>query len=169
MTLETAIVQWDGKSAEDIAKVYRQYGGANLTADLLPLLLHLELQDGAGWLLKKHLDSGGEINAGQTDRLMAGLSQLQSWQSCLHILQSFHHFRLNDDTRLPVEYFLRRCLADNNKFVRAWSYHGWYYLQAQFPQYSDEVKSFFAMAMRDEAASVKARIRNIAKDHKFSY
>jgi hypothetical protein len=59
--------------------------------------------------------------------------------------------------------FLRTCLADENKFVRAWAYNGFYLLSQQYPEYQQETEQFFAMAMRDEAASVKARIRNILK------
>jgi len=59
-----------------------------------------------------------------------------------------------------VEIFLRVCLLDNNKFVRAWAYKGFYELAVQYPK---ETRQFFEMAMRDEAPSVKSRIRNIMK------
>ena len=59
--------------------------------------------------------------------------------------------------------FLRNCLVDNNKFVRAWAYNGFYELAVQYPEYEKETKQFFEMAMRDEAPSVKSRIRNIMK------
>ena len=59
--------------------------------------------------------------------------------------------------------FLRWTLTDQNKFVRAWSYNGFYELSKQHPEYLDETKQYFEMAMRDEAPSVKARIRNILK------
>ncbi|MEW8322573.1 MAG: hypothetical protein AB2606_07985 [Candidatus Thiodiazotropha taylori] len=62
-----------------------------------------------------------------------------------------------------VSAFLRECLTSSNKFVRAWSYNGFYELAIQHPQYQQETKVFFEMAMRDKAPSVKARIRNIMK------
>ena len=60
-------------------------------------------------------------------------------------------------------YHLRHCLSDTNKFVRAWSYNGLAELAKQYPQYRGEVKQLFELAQNDdsEAASVKARIRNI--------
>ncbi len=62
-----------------------------------------------------------------------------------------------------IEVFLRQCLTDGNKFVRAWAYNGFYEISVQYPEYKKETKLFFEMAMRDEAPSVKARIRNIMK------
>lgn len=59
--------------------------------------------------------------------------------------------------------FLRNCLISDNKFVRAWAYNGFYELALQYPAYKTEVKKFLDMAMKDEAASVKARVRNILK------
>jgi len=62
-----------------------------------------------------------------------------------------------------VEAFLKKCLVDDNKFIRAWAYNGFYELSVQYPEHKDETKQFFEMAMRDEAPSVKSRIRNIMK------
>ncbi|WP_286235611.1 hypothetical protein [Thalassotalea sediminis] len=59
--------------------------------------------------------------------------------------------------------FLRQTLTDQNNFVRAWSYNGFYELSRQHSMYKDETEQYFEMAMRDEAPSVKARIRNIMK------
>lgn len=170
MTLQQAITNWNGKSAADIEAVYHSYQAqSSLLPQLIELLKTPALQDGASWLLKKHLECSGTLAQKQTDALLAMLPQFQQWQTCLHILQSFEYFTVATKNLQTTELFLRRCLADNNKFVRAWAYHGFYHLQRQYPQYSEEVKSFFAMAINDEAASVKARIRNIAKKNHFSF
>ena len=65
--------------------------------------------------------------------------------------------------RVQVEAFLRQALVSEQKFVRAWAYDGFYQLAKQYPEYQQEAMSFFAMAMDDEVASVKARVRNIIK------
>jgi len=51
-----------------------------------------------------------------------------------------------------------------NKFVRSWAYNGFYGLSRQYPEYIQETKQFFEVAMKDEAPSVKARIRNVTKN-----
>jgi hypothetical protein len=70
---------------------------------------------------------------------------------------------IGDADRIEVETFLRQTLNDSNKFVRAWSYNGFYQLARHFPQYREEAEAIFEMALRDEAASVKARVRNIIR------
>ncbi|MCP4400146.1 MAG: hypothetical protein GY801_22915 [bacterium] len=59
--------------------------------------------------------------------------------------------------------FLKACLVDRHKFVKAWAYNGLYELATQHREYTEETQQLFDMAMRDEATSVKARIRNIMK------
>ena len=54
-------------------------------------------------------------------------------------------------------------MVENNKLVRAWAYNGFYEISRQYPEYKEETKKLFAMAMKDEAPSVKARIRNIMR------
>ncbi|WP_448250543.1 hypothetical protein [Thalassotalea agariperforans] len=70
---------------------------------------------------------------------------------------------ITDAYSRSVYNFLIITLTDQNKFVRAWTYNGLYELSKQHPEYIKEAKQFFEMAMRDEAPSVKARIRNIMK------
>jgi hypothetical protein len=53
-------------------------------------------------------------------------------------------------------------LQEENKFVRAWAYHGLYELAKQFGD-SDNVIPLVMKGMNDEAASVRARVRNILK------
>ncbi len=48
-------------------------------------------------------------------------------------------------------------------FLRAWSYNVFYELSMQYPEHKKETKKLFEMAMKDEAPSVKSRIKNIMK------
>ena len=59
---------------------------------------------------------------------------------------------------------MRHNLTATNKFVRAWSYNGLYELARRDPVYLPEVEQIFELALRDEAPSVKARIRNLQKE-----
>jgi len=62
-----------------------------------------------------------------------------------------------------VERFLEACLENDNKFVRAWAYNGFNELSLRFPRYRERVDGMLARAGVSEAASVRARIRNILK------
>ncbi|NQZ07148.1 MAG: hypothetical protein HRT35_08300 [Algicola sp.] len=173
-TLKQAIAGWDGKSSEDIDTIYSGFElDASLVDDLLLCLEDQTLQSGATWLLKRHLVGKGvrshkafspqKISAGQILCVYKQLPQLKHWSARLHLLQTMDVLPIALAVKDTVEHFLRRCLADDNKFVRAWAYSGFHLLQQQYPEYKAEVDGFFALAMQDEAASVKARIRNILK------
>jgi len=60
-------------------------------------------------------------------------------------------------------WFLERNLYDENKFLRAWSYNGFYELARQHNEYIDYAIEQLERGETDKAASVKARIRNIQK------
>ena len=164
MSLEQDINQWDGKCAADIADIFKLYKEKSGFVDALIHLLPVgSAEKGATWLLKTWLDQGGPLSKEQSDGIIDCFDSLRYWESKLHLLQSLASLTIDAEHKLLVERFLRSTLVDNNKFVRAWSYNGFYELARRYPEYKEETKRFFDMAMRDEAASVKARIRNILK------
>lgn len=164
LRIEQEIAAWDGKSADDIRAIYEAYHEQPDFADtIIKLTQSTSHQNGSTWLLKAWLEAGNELGAEQIQALYALLPLLEHWEARLHLLQCIPHVPIPEDRRRDVDAFLRQTRTDSNKFVRAWSYNGLYELATQFPQYADEVEQLFVVAMQDEAASVKARIRNIAK------
>ncbi len=164
MNLEQDIARWDGKSSQDIAEIFSCYAeGETFLGELLALHKNVPSQKGASWLLKRYLERDGKIGRGETSKIVKTLSSLRHWESRLHVLQCLPFMSIAVADKESVERFLRICLTDSNKMVRAWSYNGFYELSMQYPEYVSETKQFFDMAMKDEAPSVKARIRNILK------
>lgn len=164
MNLENSIRSWNGKSVEEIERIFDLYSSETSFVDaMLKLLGIAECQKGASWLLKAYLEKTQSISKKQTTQLINKLVELRYWESKLQVLQSLGYLEIEEKSKLKVEHFLRSTLTDNNKFVRAWSYNGFYELAKQYPEYKTETLEFFEMAMRDEPASVKARIRNILK------
>ncbi|PLA74461.1 hypothetical protein CYQ88_06150 [Hydrogenovibrio sp. SC-1] len=162
--LEQAILNWDGKSVAELAGIL----DAHLhDADFMDFLIELvgreTCQKGASWLLKAAFEQGQTVSAKQTAGILDQLHLLTDWESKLHALQCLPFLTIDAPQKLPVEQFLRATLCDHNKFVRAWAYNGFYVLAKQYPEYQTETEQFFEMAMRDEAPSVKARIRNLLK------
>lgn len=164
MNIEQEINSWDGKSSSDIGAIYSRYAcEEGFVANLVVLCGRKELEQGATWLLKHHLEHKNTIEDREVSAIYNLASNLEHWQARLHILQSMAYMPVAEADKRKVENFLRDCLMDANKFVRAWAYNGFYELSVQFPEYKSEAKHFFDIAMRDEAPSVKARIRNIIK------
>lgn len=168
--LRQCIRCWDGKSAADITEVYQAYCTAETFVDvLIELLSEVELQSGVSWLLKHHCEQllkKNELFTGKTavaiSETFAALSK-GGWQARLHILQTLPYLDFSYCDKRVIDVFLRSGLTDSNTFVRAWSYNGFYLLARSFPEYRQEAEQFFSMALRDEPASVKARVRQLVK------
>ncbi len=164
MSIQKEISQWDGKSITGIDAIYERHGQeASFSSEVIDLLGCDPLQKGATWLLKRYLEGGKQLRHHQVDKIYAALPALKQWESKLHVLQCIPYMPIPESGKSTVETFLRKCLVDDNKFIRAWAYNGFYELSIQYPEHEEETKQFFEMAMRDEAPSVKSRIRNIRK------
>lgn len=165
MSIEQALAVWDGKSADDIRAIYEFYlKEAKFIDSIVNLTKTESYQNGSTWLLKAWLEDGNRLDGHQIKAIYNCLDNLCRWEAKLHLLQSIPFMPIDHPEKKHVDRFLRLTLIDTNKFVRAWSYNGFYELAKQHPEYISEAKQFFDMAMRDEAPSVKARIRNIMKN-----
>ena len=164
MNLKKRILDWDGKSADAIGLVYETHStDDDFVLRLIRYLNDPELEVGSSWLIKKHLDNGNEYDSAQVSAIYQSVRVLRAWEAKLHILQSMPAMPVPEIQKERVESFLRNCLAEKNKFVRAWAYGGFYQLADQFPEYRDEARLYIENAMIEEPASVKARIRNSIK------
>ena len=164
MHIKQEIAAWDGKSAADIKLIYEAHNAdSNFVDNIVALSFTQAYEKGATWLLKAWLEAGNTLEQSQIAKIYGSLQQLQHWEAKLHVLQSIPFMPIAAAESNKVYNFLRLTLSDQNKFVRAWSYNGFYELSTQHSRYLDETKQYFEMALRDEAPSVKARIRNIMK------
>lgn len=164
MHIDQEITSWDGKSAADIKAIYDAHNEDNNFSDtIIALSFTQACEKGATWLLKAWLEAGNTLEQPQIAIIYRSLDRLECWESKLHVLQSIPYMSIADAESSKVYHFLRPLLTDRNKFVRAWAYNGFYELSRQHSKYINETKQYFEMAMRDEAPSVKARIRCIMK------
>ena len=161
---EKNLKKWDGKTVNDIERIYSRYHyDVKFVSQVVDLLNKDTLQIGASWLLKRFLEDKHTLEESTVSRIFRHVPYLVSWESKLHILQCIPHLPIPLAETDIVERFLRDCLADKNKFVRAWAYGGFYELANQHPEYREEARQYIEIAMREESASVKARIRNSVK------
>lgn len=164
MSIEKDILAWDGKSADAIRAVFESHHKkTGFLQTIVRLAKDPSFQKGATWLLKAALESGQKLQKEQVKEIYGSLDSRAHWETKLHILQSVPYMPVEKDSVQHLYNFIRATLTDSKKFVRAWSYNGFYELAVQYPEYVNEAKQLFETAMNDEAASVKARIRNIVK------
>lgn len=167
MGVKQEILAWDGKSVDDIRLVYDSHRqDSNFIAKVTSLIAERKNQKGASWLLKTYLSKGGSLREDEASRIYDMLTHLEDWETRLHILQSLPFIPIPNKHRDKVATFLRQCLNEENKFVRAWSYNGFWLLSRQYPQYRQEAQRLLALAMKEESAAVRARVRQILNPKK---
>lgn len=164
MNIDKAIGDWDGKSKDQIETIYMRYVDHK---QFIPSIINAcdveALQKGSTWLLKRYLEKGRTLSKTQTHKFISSLDLLRHWESVLHALQCLQYLKISNQDLNVVETFLRSKLEHKNKFVRAWTYSSLYDLSIQFEEFQQEVLTLLETAMKDEAPSVKARIRSITK------
>ncbi|WP_420627871.1 hypothetical protein [Candidatus Leptofilum sp.] len=164
MTLEQQIAAWDGKTAAPLEEIYQSQAA---TPDFIPVLLLLiateSTQSGATWLLKYHTDAGNLLPPEILEQIYAQLPSQTQWDAKLHLLQCFPKWPMPETALSSIHPFLHSCLKAQSKFVRAWVYSGFYTLAHQHPQFQAEAQALLAQAHLEEAASIKARIRQTYK------
>ena len=164
MALSEEIASLDGNSAAALQSTYERHcAEEGFVATILGHVADAELQRAATWLLKKHLEAGNSLGPFGCRAVFGALSVQDHWESKLHILQCLPYLDIPENESAGLERFLEACLKSDNKFVRAWAYSGFNELSLRFPRYRDRVDGMLARAGESEAASVRARIRNIRK------
>lgn len=162
MTLAADIKASEGKSVSVISAVYARHSKRpSFLAELTSAMANESLQDGATWLLKHHLERESPLDKERAKEVLQTLPKLTSWVAKLHVLQSLQWMPIPTRYKKKLETFLRACLQEKNKFVRAWAYSGFYELARQHPEYRLEAQQLCEQAANNEAPSVRARIRNI--------
>lgn len=166
MSLRDSVAVWDGKSAQLMEQLYLTHADDDdLPETMVRHLADTEVQRGMSWLLKRHLETARQsLPEALAQQILQELPTLQDWQSKLHILQCLAQIPVGRAEAARLERFLRECLLETNKFVRAWAYNGFYLLAMQHGEYEAEARQLLTMALRDEPASVKARVRNVLKN-----
>jgi len=147
--IEKKLSGWDGKSADFINFLYECHAReSGFTSEIIRLIEQEAYQKGATWLLKKYFEAGNSLTLEQSNKIYSLLPQLKLWEVKLHVLQCIPYMPIPQTKKKMLEAFLRKTLIDQNKFVRAWSYNGFYQLSLQYPEYQQETEQFFVMAMK---------------------
>lgn len=169
MDLLKELAAFDGKHTDPLEALAENLApDAAVTAELITLAGRddAKLQTAASWLLKRLQEEGCAFSADQVEGLLDLLEQVEAWEARLHLLQMLPAWTL------PAKrsHALRRLflspgfLQAPNKFLRAWTYNALAVLATQHTAFRPEVAALLQSGAEEEAASVRARIRNLVKD-----
>lgn len=161
------IAQWDRRSTQPLQEIYREQGSEpEFLSQLIALLPSAECQSGASWLIKHALENGQSFSQAQTAELIRHVDDLEHWTAILHVLQCASHWLIPSRSRKRWETFVSAQLRHSKPFVRAWAYDSFCHLARQYPEYRTRCRDLLQNVSDQEAASVKARIRNLRKDNR---
>lgn len=139
-------------------------------AQLLAFAEHEDttVQVGSTWILKRWL----EERVPQVEKSAANLVQLLKnathWEVRLQLLQMLASLRVPARSLSRLKKLLPILLVDDNKLVRAWALSVLAEIADQSEPMRQDVISTIQDAENDDAASVRARVRQIQKRYKWT-
>jgi hypothetical protein len=166
MSIREELEQFDGRHTEVLERILSGHHATNLLIKGLVLLVadkEQRIQTGATWLLKRLAENHVHFKREHLIALFGSVSELTHWMAKLHVCQMLQYVVIPEESERNVAWFLERNLYDENKFLRAWTYQGFYELAKQHKKYLDYAMEHMEHGEVDKAASVKARIRKIRK------
>ena len=169
MTIRTDLAAFDGKQTDGLeALAAKRAPEPALISELCTLAQKDEarLPAAATWLLKRFQEQGYVCSEEETAGLLGLFGSVGPWEAKLHLLQMLPGLVIPED-RAPALWRLVKgegFLQGPNKFVRAWSYNALAVLATQHGEYRKDAAALLATGAEDEAASVRARLRNIVKE-----
>jgi len=162
--LADRLAAFDGKHVEPLERLADELPRTNATARRLLASAEREeprLQVASTWLLKRWNELGFAFTPAQSRRIVKLLGAVTAWEAKLHLLQTLPGLVIPGPHAEALHTVLRQLLTEENKLVRAWTYHGLFVLGEQHYTYREDMSQLLANGQSDSAASVRARIRNI--------
>ena len=162
--LDARLASADGCPAEVLDRLAADWPASNA------LLRHLvafaaqadpDAQMAATGLLKRCHEAGAAVPPGVALRLLELLPALARWEARLHVLQMLPGLPIPESRADGLCIFLRACPGEKNRFVRAWAFAGLHRLASLHDGYRAEVGTLIEKAAREEAPSVRARLRRL--------
>ncbi|MEM7068883.1 MAG: hypothetical protein AAF478_08350 [Pseudomonadota bacterium] len=166
MALIDEIQLWDKKSKLAIRQVYLEHGKSkNFLTDLVGCAKVPETQCGATWLIKHHLEQGGQHPTPEDlHRIILAAPGMPEWTSRLHVLQLIHFLNIPASAADNARIFFLLGVQDENKFIRAWSYSAMGHLAEQHDEYREEAVLLIHDALDKElAGSIRSRLNKALK------
>ena len=161
--LKKSLQLWDGKHIDQLSKIYQDHIDTPefFESVIAYYLTESDLQKATSWLIKHHYDNRKKLSNEQEKQILRHANQLIDWESKLHILQLIPKFQIDQTLAEDIEPFVQNALYADQKFVRAAAYEAYYHIVKHFPVLCPAFKAKCALAIEQESASIKVKIRKI--------
>lgn len=164
--LELRLEDFDGVAVSVLSEARAACRDApDFISDLIRLCLdpRPNISVGATWILKAEADDGTDFPSAEIQPIIEGVDRIEHWQAKLHLCQSVERFDVTEDQAARLFRWAETLKNHSRPFVRAWSLHARVVLGARYDRLKKASLSALYAAENDEAASVRARARNLAK------
>lgn len=157
------LTKWDGIHIKYLSELYAiHFSNKHFFEELMTICnTNNDLEIASTWLIKHHYDSGKSLSKLLTKNLLKTTKNIQNLEAKLHILQLLPHFKLSTKSIQYAEDFVRKCLLDKNKFVKAWALNGLFELTFYIPEMKPELISLCQIALEKESPAIKSKARKI--------
>ncbi|MEO1731094.1 MAG: hypothetical protein AAFR64_10170 [Pseudomonadota bacterium] len=168
--LRAVLQAFDGRATTLLGEAEAAFGEEPAYPDTLIALVgdrQPMVGSGATWLLKSYFERGGALSTEQTQALIKALPKAEEthWSTQLHLCQSIRFLDFTANLSTALEAWLTPLLTHKRPFVRAWSLDALAHLAKGQGQYRTNFEVALKRASEDEAASVRARARQILDGH----
>ena len=171
MSLIESLRRFDGKRTTELERLSASMSRNDDSVDqLLAAAEHDEktVQVGSTWILKRWVEEGVPEVEGMGANLVRLLKSAPYGEVRLHLLQMLTSIRVPARSLPELKRLLPILLTDDNKFVRAWALS----VLAEIADQSDAMRKNVILTIQDaendEAASVRARVRQLQKHYKWT-
>jgi len=163
--LREKLSAYDGKATTFLGEAEKALSETNGYLDAL-IALSAEpeghFSNAATWLIKSALEKGAALTEVQIETLIEALLRVTDWAAQLHICQSLRFLTVPEHAAESVADWLTGLLASKRPFLRAWSLDALGALAEVHKEYAQSFNAALHRAQCDEAASVRARARNLS-------
>ncbi len=161
--LRRELAAYDGRSLTILSELAARHRDQSC---FLPSLVKLASDDdtiiseGATWIIKAELEEGRTLSCKDTKTLLLGLDGITAWQAQLHVCQCMRFIPVPDDLAPRLEAWFSALTDAERPFLRAWAVDALCRLNGA----SDKTDALLNRMEADDAASVRARVRNLKRE-----
>ncbi len=169
--LRRDLLAFDGRNLTALGEIAARHEGNLGYLDGLVALAdgtNGQVSDGATWLVKAYLEAGGELTKPQCGMLISKLETVENWVSKLHLCQVVRYLSPNVQEAEEIVRWLLPLLSHDRPFLRAWSLDALCHVSALNSAYANRAVEALNSAIRDPAASVRARAKNLRTSYKLA-
>ena len=165
-SLENLLANGKRNQTDDLDKFVAQAIENNrLVAEIVALSNHNKANIAARaiWIVRKITENSPELLSKYKPILLHDLTQSPFWEVKAELCHIIPKLKMDYEEIKGAIAFFKNNLNDKSKIVKAWSLDALYELSKIEPKIAPEVQKLLNIALEDEAASVRARVRKILK------